>query len=122
MLRQRHRVTEKRRASREPEHLQVIDTGSERDIINVGAGVLTSPVGTNATTPEGNALTTDRDRTVDEITALLTIDGGGADYTGTLTGLDDTGVTDFNAGIFPGSKDEDARTRAVLRDLASAAG
>jgi hypothetical protein len=40
-------------------------------------------------------------RTVDEITALLTIDGGGADYTGTLTAVNGGGttVTDFNAAF-----------------------
>jgi Ca2+-binding RTX toxin-like protein len=79
-----------------------INTGSERDTVNVGAGVLTAATGANATTPEGKALTTDRSRTVDEVTALLTIDGGGADHTGTLTAIGATTVTDFNAD-FPTS-------------------
>ncbi len=45
----------------------------------------------------------------------LAIVGTEADVEDQLDGLADVGVTDFNASIFPGSPEEAARTRAVLR-------
>jgi len=47
----------------------------------------------------------------------IAIVGTEAEVRDQLVELDTIGVTDFNAGIFAGNPEEDARTRAVLRSL-----
>jgi alkanesulfonate monooxygenase SsuD/methylene tetrahydromethanopterin reductase-like flavin-dependent oxidoreductase (luciferase family) len=47
----------------------------------------------------------------------LAIVGTETEVSDQLTALADVGVTDLNAGAFPGNPDEAERTRAVLRSL-----
>jgi alkanesulfonate monooxygenase SsuD/methylene tetrahydromethanopterin reductase-like flavin-dependent oxidoreductase (luciferase family) len=49
----------------------------------------------------------------------LAIVGSEAEVRDRLLELATVGVTDLNAGVFPGNPDEAARTRAVLKSLAS---
>ena len=62
-----------------------ISTGPERDVVNVGSGVATVP-GTSGGT-----------HLVNEIGALLVIDGGANEITGEATGSTATTLTDTNA-------------------------
>ena len=47
----------------------------------------------------------------------LAIVGTEAEVRDQLAELDSIGVTDLNAGVFPGNRDEAERTRAVLASL-----
>ncbi|MHB1244660.1 MAG: hypothetical protein ACYC1P_14865, partial [Gaiellaceae bacterium] len=85
-----------------------VNTGEGRDVINVGSGVRTAPEGATLPTPEEAALDTDRGRGVDEIAALLVLDGGGHERTGTITGTTPTTITDVDARFptaLPGTPD-----------------